>query len=106
MRISDWSSDVCSSDLADCVVYMPQTIDADQLCRLLESGCNVVTTRTEFHHPASVDPALRARIEAACQRGGTSIHSTGNSPGSIRPAERRVGEACVSTSRTRWSPYH
>src|SRR3546814_12719176 len=60
---------------------MPQTIDADQLCRLLESGCNVVTTRTEFHHPARVDPALRARIQAACQRGGTSLHSPVRSQG-------------------------
>src|SRR3546814_12708342 len=65
---------------------MPQQIDADHLCRLRESGCNVVTTRTEFHHPASVDPALRARIEAACLRGGTSIHSTGSSPGFITEA--------------------
>lgn len=70
----------------DCVVYMPQQTDFDQLCRLLESGCNVVTTRTEFHHPASLDPAVRARIEAACQRGGTSIHSTGSSPGFITEA--------------------
>lgn len=71
---------------ADCVVYMPQTIDVDHLCRLLESGSNVVTTRTEFHHPASVDSAIRERIEAACQRGGTSIHSTGSSPGFITEA--------------------
>ncbi len=66
---------------ADCVLYMPQFIDADQLCRLLETGTNVVTTRTEFHHPGSMDAALRARIEAACQRGNSSIHSTGSSPG-------------------------
>lgn len=71
---------------ADCVIYMPQTIDVDHLCRLLESGSNVVTTRTEFHHPASLDPALRERIEAACARGGTSIHSTGSSPGFISEA--------------------
>src|SRR3546814_5695370 len=120
MRISDWSSDVCSSDLpdlelvglyvyceakagrdagelcglpsigvkatrnideilalkADCVVYMPQTIDADQLCRLLETGCNVVTPRTDFHHPASVDPALRARID----RTSTRLHTSHSCP--------------------------
>lgn len=71
---------------ADCVLYMPQQINADHLCRLLESGSNVVTTRTEFHLASRVDPALRERIEAACQRGGTSLHSTGSSPGFITEA--------------------
>ncbi|MES2491058.1 MAG: dihydrodipicolinate reductase [Pseudomonadota bacterium] len=71
---------------ADCVLYMPQQINADDLCRLLESGTNVVTTRTEFHLPSAVEPALRQRIEEACQRGGTSLHSTGASPGFITEA--------------------
>ena len=71
---------------ADCVLYMPQRIDVDDLCRLLESGTNVVTTRTEFHLPGRMDPPLRRRIEDACQRGGTSIHSTGSSPGFITEA--------------------
>jgi 4-hydroxy-tetrahydrodipicolinate reductase len=71
---------------ADCVLYMPQGCDFDVLCRLLESGTNVVTTRGEFHHPGSMDPAVRERIEAACRRGGTSIHSTGSSPGFISEA--------------------
>ncbi|MBP9034096.1 MAG: hypothetical protein KBG29_09370 [Pseudomonadales bacterium] len=68
---------------ADCVLYMPQRIDVDELCRLLAAGTNVVTTRTEFHLPGRMDPALRRRIEDACRRGGTSIHSTGSSPGFI-----------------------
>jgi len=71
---------------ADCVLYMPQGCDVDDLCRLLESGANVVTTRGEFHRPASLDPAVRERVEAACARGGTSIHSTGSSPGFISEA--------------------
>jgi 4-hydroxy-tetrahydrodipicolinate reductase len=70
----------------DCVLYMPQGCDVDALCRLLESGTNVVTTRGEFHHPPSLDPATRERIEAACAKGGTSIHSTGSSPGFISEA--------------------
>jgi 4-hydroxy-tetrahydrodipicolinate reductase len=70
----------------DCVLYMPQGCDVDALCRLLESGSNVVTTRGEFHHPPSLDPATRERIEAACAKGGTSIHSTGSSPGFISEA--------------------
>src|SRR4029079_8851894 len=48
---------------ADCVLYMPQGCDVDVLCRLLESGKDVVTTRGEFHHPGSMDPAVRDRIE-------------------------------------------
>ncbi|MFA5939466.1 MAG: hypothetical protein WC809_08950 [Sinimarinibacterium sp.] len=71
---------------ADCVLYMPQSINVDDLCRLLESGTNVVTTRTEFHLPGRMDPAVRQRIEDACRRGGSSIHSTGSSPGLITEA--------------------
>jgi 4-hydroxy-tetrahydrodipicolinate reductase len=71
---------------ADCVLYMADRADIDVLCRLLESGANVVSTRSEFHHPASMDQAVRARVEEACQRGGTSLHSTGSSPGFITEA--------------------
>ncbi len=71
---------------ADCVLYMPQGCDVDELCRLLESGANVVTTRGEFHHPASLDPEARGRVEAACAAGASSIHSTGSSPGFISEA--------------------
>jgi hypothetical protein len=70
----------------DCVLYMPQHCDFDELARLLESGANVVTTRGEFHHPPSLDPAARTQIERACDRGNTSIHSTGSSPGFITEA--------------------
>jgi len=71
---------------ADCVLYMPQGCNFDEVCRLLESGANVVTTRGEFHRPGNLDPGVRARIEAACAQGGTSVHSTGSSPGFITEA--------------------
>ncbi|HEY6792027.1 MAG TPA: hypothetical protein VI365_32410, partial [Trebonia sp.] len=71
---------------ADCVLYMPAACDFDEVTSLLASGANVVTTRVEFHHPASLDPSVRARIEAACEPWGTSIHSTGSSPGFITEA--------------------
>src|SRR6185503_9012953 len=70
----------------DCVLYMPRATDADELCRLLGAGVNVVTTRGEFHHAASMDPSLRARIEEACRQGSASIHGTGSSPGFISEA--------------------
>lgn len=71
---------------ADCVLYMPQFANLDDLCALLASGSNVVTTRTEFQNPARMDPAMRERIEDACRRGGTSLHGTGSSPGFITEA--------------------
>ena len=71
---------------ADCVLYMQQGYDVEVICRLLASGRNVVATTGGFHHPESMDPAVRARVEDACTQGGTSIHSTGVSPGFISEA--------------------
>jgi hypothetical protein len=71
---------------ADCVIYMQQGFNADDVCRLLAAGSNVVTTRNEVQYAKAMDPALRARIEEACRKGGTSIHATGSSPGFINEA--------------------
>jgi 4-hydroxy-tetrahydrodipicolinate reductase len=71
---------------ADCVLYMRQGTDFDELCRLLASGKNIVTTRGDFHHPPMMEPSARARIEQACRAGGTSIYSTGSSPGFVTEA--------------------
>lgn len=70
----------------DCVLYMPARCDADEICRILGAGINVVTTRGEFHRPASMPPDLRERVEDACIAGSASIHSTGSSPGFITEA--------------------
>lgn len=70
----------------DCVVYMPESTDLDDVCRILESGANISTTRAEFFNPRAMELALRDRIEAACQKGGSSIHSSGSSPGFITEA--------------------
>src|SRR3546814_14844860 len=76
MRISDWSSDVCSSDL---------------------------TGRGEVRHRLSVglDPG-----RAAGCGGGRQCPEKWNAGGVGRSEERRVGKECVSTCRSRWSPYH
>ncbi len=71
---------------ADVVLYMRQGTDIDELCTLLASGKNVVTTRGDFHHPRVLNAAVRERIEAACAKGNTSIYSTGISPGFITEA--------------------
>jgi 4-hydroxy-tetrahydrodipicolinate reductase len=65
----------------DCVLYMQEGFDLDDLTRLLGAGINVITTRNEFFYGPAMDPAIRAPIEKACQLGGTSIHATGSSPG-------------------------
>jgi 2,4-diaminopentanoate dehydrogenase len=70
----------------DCVLFMADRADIDVICRLLESGTNVVSTRSEFHRPASLDEATRQRLEAACREGGSTLHSTGSSPGFITEA--------------------
>src|SRR3546814_4965784 len=65
MRISDWSSDVCSSDL--------EAMHQEHLAGLLRQTGN-------------------GPLQSRNQR--------------IRSEERRVGKECVSTCRSRWSPYH
>src|SRR3546814_5898344 len=70
MRISDWSSDVCSSDLREggLVCFHPNAVDAQYIRPVREEGDA---------------PETFGRSE-----------------------ERRVGKECVSTCRSRWSPYH
>lgn len=70
----------------DCVLYMGDRVDLDAIERLLESGANVVSTRSEFHRPANLDPETRSRLEAACARGNSTLFSTGSSPGFITEA--------------------
>ena len=70
----------------DCVLYMPESTDVEDVCQLLESGANIVTTRAEFFNPEKMEPELRERVEAACLAGGASIHATGSSPGFITEA--------------------
>lgn len=89
---------------ADCILHMPRVLDFDELCTLLESGANVVTTCGALHHPPSMDPDVHARIAAACTRGGTAVHATGSSPGFITEAlpltlasiQRRLDRLAIS----------
>lgn len=70
----------------DCVVYMPESTDIDDVCRILENGSNIVSTRAEFFNPEKMDPAVRTRVEAACRKGNASLHCTGSSPGFVTEA--------------------
>lgn len=66
---------------ADCVSYMRQGFDCDETCAILESGKNIVSTLADLNYPAMLDENVRSRLEQACRRGGTSLYSTGSSPG-------------------------
>lgn len=70
----------------DCVVYMPESTDVKDVCAMLENGINIVTTRAEFFNPEMMASDLRERVEAACEKGQSSIHATGSSPGFITEA--------------------
>jgi len=63
---------------ADCVLYAPLLADVDEMCRILESGKNLVTP-TGFSFVK--DPGLAGRLEAACKKGGVSFHGSGIHPG-------------------------
>jgi len=65
----------------DCVVYMPNRTELDVICRLLESGINIATARFELNHRGSIDPAIRKQVEAACERGQSSLYCSGSTPG-------------------------
>ena len=47
----------------DCVLYMPHVCNYDEICQILESGSNIVTTRMDLQNPAALDAAICARIE-------------------------------------------
>ena len=49
----------------DCVLYMPHVCNFEEICRILESGSNIVTTRMELQNPAALDATICARVEAA-----------------------------------------
>jgi len=70
----------------DCVVYMPESTDMDDVVAMLAAGINIVSTRNEFFNPETMETAVRTRVEAACAQGGSTIHSSGSSPGFITEA--------------------
>src|SRR3546814_4075881 len=89
MRISDWSSDVCSSDLAHASAVQGGVGAAGD-------GASAVVGEG---HPVAVAPQAGEDVEV---RGPVAL-AVGVAP---RSEERRVGKECVSTCRSRWSPYH
>src|SRR3546814_17115944 len=101
MRISDWSSDVCSSDL-------PEAWTVEQRIDYLAEG------QARFAQPVShklyENPEVRAEIRRigflnGCQLVKQARKDVLNAH-FVRSEERRVGKECVRTCRSGWSPYH
>ena len=67
---------------ADCVLYTPRITSIDDVCAILSSGKNVVTTAFLFH-PRRIDPADRDRVLQACRAGSSSVHGSGLNPGNL-----------------------
>lgn len=67
----------------DCVLYMQEGFDIEDMAQLLEAGINIVTTRSEFFNAGEMAKDHRERLESACVKGGTSLFATGSSPGFI-----------------------
>lgn len=65
----------------DCIVANMEGPCGDDVCRFLEAGINIVTSRVDYLDPEKMNQDLRKRVEAACAKGGASIHSGGSSPG-------------------------
>src|SRR3546814_20235542 len=108
MRISDWSSDVCSSDLlgrqrevADLIQEQCSAIGALETAgpRFVGAGIGAAPHAEEFgFHQIQRDRRAIDRDERAAPARSLLVPP--------RSEERRVGKECVSTCRSRWSPYH
>src|SRR3546814_4803964 len=89
LRISDWSSDVCSSDL--CEEDEPHQLHQESIM----STQNISTAA--IHVVGQYNEAGKTLV-SAYRAGAHRLLS--------RSEERRVGKECVSTCRSRWSPSH
>src|SRR3546814_15755333 len=109
MRISDWSSDVCSSDLqveyggALLLALVPFVERAEQAIPK-EVGDPVIALFVM--EMVSHVPRLHRRQEFALRLVGQMLDAVAEFIKAGRSEERRVGKEGVSTGRSRWSPYH
>src|SRR3546814_5760218 len=98
MRISDWSSDVCSSDLI-------AALDAVAGRPVEGAEADLLGTRGHRHHRDRTGHERELQV-ALPERAGRHGRLHVVHKAQRRSEERRVGKECVSQSRSRWSPYH
>src|SRR3546814_19973940 len=107
MRISDWSSGVCSSDLAharrgeEVARRLAHRGERPGMARELLRD-KVLEAFGNRLHLMKLEPAKR-RIDLDCRL--DERRAARQRRDDIRSEERRGGKACVSTCRSRWSPY-
>src|SRR3546814_18330708 len=110
MRISDWSSDVCSSDLVN--IYELGLIY--ELNITPERNAEIIMTLTSPFCPVAgtLPEEVRQKVQAVDGIGEAALDVVFDPPwdkemmSEERSDERRVGKECVSTCRSRWSKYH
>src|SRR3546814_5908203 len=102
LRISDWSSDVCSSDL---LVYLTNFRNIIDDVKVLKEAIFEGTDRyyvlelMKVQHRKDDYEILKNWIIPTFPVSGKDLIE-------IRSEERRVGKECVSKCRSRWLPYH
>src|SRR3546814_3691899 len=101
MRISDWSADVCSSDLHQDLTIRQYTGQAFVTGDLLQLPAGPVGAAfgVDFRKDSQ-----QLNGDLLSQMGGTTGNAIPNFGG--RSEERRVGKEGVGTCSSRWSPYH
>src|SRR3546814_14558742 len=102
MRISDWSSDVCSSDLPPVHEILPSL--AQRYLQIPNTDCAYPDLRNAPIHMR----IMRSDHIALRMLRRPLVGAASCKPACIfaRSEERRVGKECVSTCSSRWSPYH
>src|SRR3546814_19737649 len=108
MRSSDWSSDVCSSDLIwGHHTYLSAEGQRAGWSGNVRLGCARFTKQPDKHSPFECALwCLRAGLHFPVERPEAARKARSLSGTIFRSEERRVGKECVSTCRSRWSPYH
>src|SRR3546814_15404262 len=100
-RIIDWISDVCSSDLYS----LPGTVLCIY-CSFYATHAHLSEFSFSFAACITHFPPLLCLDEVACVREAADAQDPPQPQAAHRSEERRVGKECVSTCRSRWSPYH
>src|SRR3546814_20461291 len=109
MRISDWSSDVCSSDLVVAVRREDAVVAGRGAAAVgVDDGIVVGEGRGVGRHGQGVagDGVVAVVAAVLASDGAPDLVAAGRGMAVARSEERRVGKACVSTCRSRLSPYH